>query len=177
MQRFCGLWAKNCPKWLITLLACMKTRTSVVGFYDAMSNQAVDFIVKQTELRTIFCSNEYIKKVITMKDEGMCPSLDKLVSLDGNIEEHVAAAKMAGVDLHDFDACENQYRNTEVALEESQSMDTYIFSYTSGTTGDSKGVKLNHKNILSVTEAVIKKFPLTPDPCVISYLPYPHSFE
>ena len=65
----------------------------------------------------------------------------------------------------------------EVALEESQSMDTYIFSYTSGTTGDSKGVKLNHKNILSVTEAVIKKFPLTPDPCVISYLPYPHSFE
>jgi len=178
MQRFCGLWSKNCPKWLITALACMKTRTSVVGFYDAMSNVAVDFIVKQTGLKTIFCTKEYIKKVLDMKESGMCEHIDTLVSFDGGISPHKDQAKRVGVQLQEFDALEAYISSqAEVELEETQMMDTYIFSYTSGTTGDSKGVKLNHKNILSVTESVMTKFPLRPDNVLISYLPYPHSFE
>lgn len=35
------------------------------------------------------------------------------------------------------------------AMEETKKDSTYIFSYTSGTTGDSKGVKLTHANMLS----------------------------
>jgi len=42
--RFLGLWSKNCAKWCISLLAAMKQKTTVVGFYDAMGNEAVDFI-------------------------------------------------------------------------------------------------------------------------------------
>ena len=32
--------------------------------------------------------------------------------------------------------------------------DVYMFSYTSGTTGDPKGVKLTHKAMLSMGESV-----------------------
>ena len=53
----------------------------------------------------------------------------------------------------------------------------YIFSYTSGTTGDSEGVKLTHRNILTAVEAALTKLPLRDDSKIISYLPYPHSFE
>lgn len=67
--------------------------------------------------------------------------------------------------------------SVEVELEETQTDDIYIFSYTSGTTGDSKGVKLTHKNILSTVEAVLTKTPNEKGMSVISYLPYPHSFE
>ena len=70
-QRFLGIWAKNCAEWLVTLLGCLKVRTSVVGFYDAMGSAAVDFIVKQTELETIFCTSDYLKKVVEMKKEGL----------------------------------------------------------------------------------------------------------
>ena len=46
VNRFLGIWSKNCAEWLITLLATMKVKTSVVGFYDAMGNTAVDYIVR-----------------------------------------------------------------------------------------------------------------------------------
>lgn len=55
--------------------------------------------------------------------------------------------------------------------------DCPIFSYTSGTTGDSKGVKLTHKNILASAYTIIRYAELTREEANISYLPYPHSFE
>jgi len=53
----------------------------------------------------------------------------------------------------------------------------YILSYTSGTTGDSKGVKLTHANILSVVETCKSRITVNEESKMISYLPYPHSFE
>ena len=55
--------------------------------------------------------------------------------------------------------------------------DIYIFSYTSGTTGDSKGVKLSHNNVLTNARCSIPRFQMVPGECLISYLPYTHSFE
>lgn len=55
--------------------------------------------------------------------------------------------------------------------------DCPLFSYTSGTTGDSKGVKLTHKNILASSYTIIRYCELTREEACISYLPYPHSFE
>lgn len=50
----------------------MKASSSVVGFYDAMGNSAVEYIVNQTELKTIVCTKDYMKKVIELKKDGMC---------------------------------------------------------------------------------------------------------
>jgi len=58
--------------------------------------------------------------------------------------------------------------------------DCFMLSYTSGTTGDPKGVKLTHRMILSTAYAVNNRMvqdPLTERDCYISYLPAAHSFE
>jgi long-chain acyl-CoA synthetase len=55
--------------------------------------------------------------------------------------------------------------------------DCPLFSYTSGTTGDSKGVKLTHKNLMMTMQSMISIFDLSYEDSIISYLPYPHSFE
>ena len=55
-----------------------------------------------------------------------------------------------------------------------------MFSYTSGTTGDPKGVKLTHKAMLTCSQAVNTRFAeekITSKDCYISYLPAAHSFE
>jgi long-chain acyl-CoA synthetase len=63
-------------------------------------------------------------------------------------------------------------------LEEATVDDEFCFCYTSGTTGDPKGVKLTHKQILLVIEADIRPdMILQRDMVTISYLPYPHAME
>jgi len=59
--------------------------------------------------------------------------------------------------------------------------DCFAFSYTSGTTGDPKGVKLSHKMGIMSSSAVNfrcgPKLEMTEEDSYISYLPAAHSFE
>jgi len=81
--------------------------------------------------------------------------------------------------LYSFESVmkEGETASTE-GMEESESSDVYMLSYTSGTTGESKGVKLTHKNILSTVRSGLKILDdLKHDDTIFSYLPYAHSFE
>jgi long-subunit acyl-CoA synthetase (AMP-forming) len=80
--RMCGIWAKNRAEWLTTLLGLCRVRTVAVGFYDAMGDEAVDFIIAQTQLQTIFCAGEYIDKVLRMKKNGLAASVSNIVTYD-----------------------------------------------------------------------------------------------
>ena len=62
-------------------------------------------------------------------------------------------------------------------FEKCKETDFPIFSYTSGTTGDSKGVKLTHKGLMLAVETSKPAIEYTRDDIYISYLPYAHSYE
>src|SRR5919199_5168758 len=49
--------------------------------------------------------------------------------------------------------------------------------FTSGTTGDPKGVVLTHGNILANVDGVVRVFPANPDYRLLSLLPLSHMFE
>ncbi|MGH7764071.1 MAG: AMP-dependent synthetase/ligase [Candidatus Dormibacteraceae bacterium] len=49
--------------------------------------------------------------------------------------------------------------------------------YTSGTTGDPKGVELAHRNLVDISRAVVQVHPLTDADSALSFLPYAHVFE
>ena len=80
--RFLGIWSKNREEWLITHLAGMYFNHTTIGFYDAQSAQTVDFILNQTLLTTIYCSNEYTDKLTQMKADGQCTNIRTIVSFD-----------------------------------------------------------------------------------------------
>jgi long-subunit acyl-CoA synthetase (AMP-forming) len=53
-----------------------------VGFYESMGFQAVDYILKQTEIATIFCEGRLLKKIVELKSKGLALSLKNLVVFD-----------------------------------------------------------------------------------------------
>ena len=150
--RFCGIWSKNRAEWMTTLLACMHYKITVVGFYDAMGTQSVEFILNQTEMQTIVCSGDYIEKIVNMKKDDMAQHIKALITLDDIKPEVMTLAEKLGITIHTFNKVKEE-GETEVALAHEFIVPTkddyYMFSYTSGTTGDSKGVMLTHNNILS----------------------------
>ena len=55
--------------------------------------------------------------------------------------------------------------------------DIYMLNYTSGTTGDSKGVKVSHWGILASALLYMEMSMLGEDDVIIDYLPAPHVFD
>ena len=177
--RFCGVWARNRQEWFTTLFAGMHFNITNVGFYDAMSIQAVDFILNQTKLTTIVCEGALVKKIVDMKKKGLGKSLSNLVLLDPVENDIQTSADAAGLKLFNYSTllADGEGKETDYPFRESKPEDVYIFSYTSGTTGDSKGVKLAHRNIIASVITLRDYIPFEADDICISYLPYPHSFE
>ena len=87
-------------------------------------------------------------------------------------------AEACGVSLYSWDELVQIGSHLTTEFEKCNESDYPIFSYTSGTTGDPKGVKLSHKNLLSTGasfETILQN--LTRADIEISYLPLTHSFE
>ena len=69
-------------------------------------------------------------------------------------------------------------RLAEVAARMSalQPDDLCTIVYTSGTTGDPKGVELRHRNLIDISNAAVQAFPITDTDQSLSWLPYAHVF-
>ena len=90
-------------------------------------------------------------------------------------------AAAAGVTLYTIKEVYEAGKSAEdKSFNEPKPDDFFGFSYTSGTTGDPKGVKLSHKMIIGAAYAVNTRVgddPITENDCYVSYLPAAHSFE
>ena len=80
--RFCGIWSKNRAEWHDTLFACMHYKITTIGFYDSMNAESVDYILNQTELTTIICSKDFVRKIIDMKKSGKAVRVVNAVVMD-----------------------------------------------------------------------------------------------
>jgi long-subunit acyl-CoA synthetase (AMP-forming) len=98
----------------------------------------------------MFASSDYIAKVCSMKQEGHAKSITSFVSFDAVTAAERATCESVGVKIYDFkEVLDCGAENSDIQFDKCTQKDCPIFSYTSGTTGDSKGVKLNHMNLFS----------------------------
>jgi len=65
--RFLGIQAKNRTEWTITHLANMHCKATTIGLYDSLGESETRYIVELTELTTIFCSKEMVKRHLGFK--------------------------------------------------------------------------------------------------------------
>ena len=65
--RFLGLQSKNRKEWTISHIANMHFGCTTVAMYDTLGENAMKFVVNQTELTTIACSKDYVAKISKMK--------------------------------------------------------------------------------------------------------------
>jgi long-chain acyl-CoA synthetase len=113
--------------------------------------------------------------------------LANLVCFDSTVTpEDRAGAEAAGLKLYTMEEVivrgQAEAKTGNVSVKAPEPDDIYMFSYTSGTTGDPKGVMLSHKMILGAAYAAQSRLAtvgsaLDEKDTYISYLPAAHSFE
>jgi len=112
----------------------------------------------------------------------LATSIKFLVSFDKPTADLISECEQVGIKVYTFSEVvlkgSQVYSTMKNTFRKCKADDCPIFSYTSGTTGDSKGVKLTHKNLLSSAVSILPQTTgIMAGDALISYLPYPHSFE
>lgn len=181
------LFAETRPEWLISALACFKIKVPVVTLYSTLGIDALTFGINQTETSYLITSGEQLPKL--QKIIHKIPTVTHLI---------VIADKFSQKNLLEF---KNSITSTTKVFTieevekfgvESDKVEAYtrptakdlaIIMYTSGSTGNPKGVMINHGNLLVSLQALIKRLgTLKIDgyirrDCYIAYLPLAHVLE
>lgn len=158
------------PPWVIADLAVLRLGAVVVPIYHTLSPSAMRYILDDAGCRLVFVENGTLRdSVEAVRDE--IPSLEHVVLFERGGEEGCACRTLD--DLLDgvpADAEPTGYPPISPG-------DTATIVYTSGTTGEPKGVVLTHGNIVSNALAVARRFRVGPDDAFLSFLPLCHMLE
>ena len=178
--RMIGIFSKNRYEWVTAALAGEAYQAVTVPFYDTLGPDAVMFILNQTQLKTVFAGEAEAANLIHAKTEHaeQLAAFTHVIQFEDVTDERRAAGEAAGLtfmSLAELIAVgkENAREHMPPELD-----DITTFCYTSGTTGDPKGVMLSHKNIVACySAAAYAGIDTVPSDVHLSYLPLAHMFE
>lgn len=177
-HRMMGIYARNSPEWIITDLACANSNITSVTLYDTLGPESTEYIINQCELKTICLTHDKIKVLLKQKKDEKLPTLQNFILLDDVSEEEVKACEECEIKVFTFHDLIKEGEDLKVKLMNPHRDSIYTICYTSGTTGDPKGVKLSHINLICPGSALLKvKVELLQTDVHLSYLPLAHVME
>lgn len=136
-----GIWAVNCPEWLLVQYATARIGAVMVNINPAYRTHELAFVLRQSGVRMLIASTSYKTsdyRAMAREVAGECPQLLETVHIGTPYWEVLTHA---GEDVPD-----DQLRAAEALL---SCDDPVNIQYTSGTTGFPKGATLSHHNILN----------------------------
>ena len=172
-----AVFSQNCVHYLYTDFGAYGIKVCSIPFYATSSEQQIQYMINDGQVRFLFVGeqDQYDK---AHRVFALCPSLERIIIFDSSVR--ISTHDPAALYFKDFIKLgENLPRQTEVeALYQSASMDDMAnILYTSGTTGDSKGVMLTYRQYDAALRANDEVVPVSEKDRVINFLPFTHIFE
>lgn len=170
-----SFYSKNIERLWLLDVACSLYGITTVPIYDTLGENAIKFVFDETNLTTCFMTVDKIKGVAAQLKKGNYNKLKNIVILDDfNLKEE--AKHLEGINWFTFSSIIEAGKKKLLDLPEVKPSDIYTFSYTSGTTGDPKGVMISHDNIVTMVVAALQLITAT-EYTYLSYLPLAHIYE
>ncbi len=176
-QEKIAVFSQNCIHYLYTDFGAYGDRVVSIPIYATSSEQQIQYVVNDAHVRFLFVGEQeqYDK---AHRIFALCPSLERIIIFDDSIR--ISTHDPAALYFEDFIKLgEGLPRQSEVENLWKQACEDDICNilYTSGTTGESKGVILNYRQYHAAMEANDKCVPVGEKDRVINFLPFAHVFE
>lgn len=181
-QERVAIMSKNSPYWTHADVAVINSGGVLVTIYPTLSLNEVSYIINDSESKYLFVGNEKILEMVLSGIDNM-PTLKNIIVLDLKYVSNDKRVLSLG-DLLKLGE-ENKEKTLPIYEErwKGNKLDDWAtILYTSGTTGQGKGVILTHRSLSSRMDGVNSYFndvghPLNEEDRVLSFLPLSHIFD
>jgi len=153
-----GLFSENRVEWQFVNLALARMKDWIlVPLEPRQGDDELQLIVNHAELRTIFVSSKQLERAMRLC-LAKAPHVKNFVCLDHltpdliNITSSLEFASFRVISL--MELYKQGMKPLRQDYEHPSSDDLYLINYTSGTTGQPKGVMLTHENIIATSAAM-----------------------
>ena len=176
VQENLGVFSQNSVQYLFTDFGAWGIRAVTIPFYATSSEQQIQFIVNDAKVRLLFVGEQeqYDK---ARRIFPTCQSLEHIIVYDRSVKIEGDSYAMYFDDFLQKGDAQSQQSEVEKRQQEASMDDIANILYTSGTTGDSKGVILTAGQYHAAMEANHKCVPVTDKDRVLNFLPFTHIFE
>ena len=172
-----SILSTNRPEWALADYGCLCAGVVDVPIYPTLTSTQIHYILKDSGARVAFVSDQaQLQKIEEVRHE--CPLLEWVVVFDLpqelpqqvlGWEEFIARGRRQ----ESKDSAEDFRSEALKARPE----DTATILYTSGTTGNPKGVMLTHNNLYSNIRAGAQVIPIDDRDSSLSILPLSHVLQ
>jgi len=179
-----GLIADNCKEWLLADLGILSVGAADVPRGNDATDKEVSYILGFAECATVIVENvSGLQRVSRLRSD--LKRVKQIVVLDPDYESGDKPSDLRGVTVHRLsdimktgsEKLEKQPDLVEREIAAGAENDVATLIFTSGTTGEPKGVMLSHKNFLHQVEHVPELIRVGPGDIWLCVLPVWHSFE
>jgi len=165
--------SRNRPEWLFADLGIIAAGAVPAPIYITNTPEQVAWVVRHCKSKIVVAENQEQYEKLAAERKNL-PLVEKVILMD-EVAGRDAAWSIVWKDMlalgEKGDAAEVQKR-----IDGAKKEDLALLCYTSGTTGDPKGVMLTHGNVDFMAGAVHERFPLKNER-IMSYLPLCHVAE
>ena len=169
-----ALLSENRPEWFLVDSGMQILGAVNVPLYSTLMPGQIAYVVNDSGAKVLTASDgSQQKKIAEIKKE--LRAVEHFVVLDASAE--LDAISLSSIEEKGEAVGEQDPELAQKLADAVSPEDLASIVYTSGTTGDPKGVMLTHDNLVSNVHAGLKVLPVNKDDIALSALPYSHVFE
>ena len=177
VQENVGIFSQNSVQYMFCDFGAWGVRAVTIPFYATSSEQQIQFMISDAKIRFLFVGEqEQFDKARRVC--SLCQTLERIIVFDRSV--NIGEQDPTVMYFDDFlKLGEGLPRQSEVESRQKEATmdDIANILYTSGTTGDSKGVILTCGQYHAAFEANHKCVPVGEEDRVLNFLPFTHIFE
>ncbi len=172
-----ALVGKNSVNWGISYLAAVTYGGVIVPVLPDFKPNDIHHIVNHSDARMLFVADNIFENLAReqMKEVGYIFSLSDF-SLLCECKSNKIKRNLETLDKSLKRKYPDGISSTSFHLPEVGNENMAVLSYTSGTTGFTKGVMLTHNNLVANVIYANKNMPLEPGDKIVSFLPLAHAY-
>lgn len=155
-----SMYGPNSVNWVVSDLACICQALPSVTLYDTLGPETTEYILNFTESPVVISSIQNVPKLLKLKPN--LPHVKVIITFESLASEYdfegpgQSKGELLGkwadecqVGLYSFNEVTENGRQNPQPHSPPKRKDTYAINFTSGTTGNPKGVIISHFNAVA----------------------------